>query len=251
MVRSLENEMKNDTYEKDKSYVRIKKFHFVMLMFIVVFLSAGITTLALTFGDEKAVPVLNERKEFSKLYSVYDTLLENYYLEVDERDLVNGAINGMVDSLNDPYSDYMNEEEARSFHQSISSSFEGIGAEIQERDGYIVIVSPIKGSPAEKAGLRPEDKILEVDGESIRGMSATEAVMLIRGDKGTTVELTIERAGIEEPIKVSIVRDTIPIETVYGEMLDEKIGKVQITSFSENTANELVNKLNELQKQGM
>lgn len=157
----------------------------------------------------------------------------------------------MLESLGDPYSDYMNEKEAASFHQSISSSFEGIGAEIQEKDGQIVIVSPLKGSPAEKAGLKPNDIVLSVDGKSLQGMSSTKAVTLIRGKKGTKVELMIKRPGIDEPIKMSIVRDTIPLETVYGEMLGDGIAKVQITSFSENTAKELVDVLNDLQKKGM
>ncbi|MGG0716869.1 S41 family peptidase [Robertmurraya massiliosenegalensis] len=253
VVTILENEELNkESNENQSGFIQMKKFHFVMLLFFVVFLSAGITTFALAFGDEKAVPVISgERKEFEKFYTAYDTIKKSYYKEVDENTLVNGAINGMIESLEDPYSDYMNEEEAASFHQSISSSFEGIGAEIQERDGYIVIVSPLKGSPAEKAGMRPEDKVLSVDGESLQGMSSTEAVLLIRGEKGTKVELEIERSGIEEPLMMTIVRDTIPIETVYGEMIDDEIAKVQITSFSDNTSKELIETLNELQKQGM
>ncbi|MFB9988935.1 S41 family peptidase [Bacillus benzoevorans] len=229
----------------------MKRFHFVMLLFFVVFLSAGITTFALAFGDEKAVTVANERTEFDKLYSAYDTLKGTYFQKVDEGKLIDGAINGMVDALDDPYSDYMDMKEAKSFDDTISSSFNGIGAEIQEQDGYIMVISPIKDSPAEKAGLKPNDKILTVDGKSIQGMSANKAVLLIRGDKGTTVKLSIQRPGVEENMDVSIVRDTIPIETVYGEMLEDGIAKVQITSFSTNTTKELVAKLNELQDQGM
>lgn len=252
VVTILENEELNkESNENHSGFIQMKKFHFVMLLFFVVFLSAGITTFALAFGDEKAVPVISERKEFEKLYTAFDTIKKSYYKEVDENTLVNGAINGMIESLDDPYSDYMNEEEAANFHQSISSSFEGIGAEIQERDGNIVIVSPLKGSPAEKAGIRPEDKVLSVDGESLQGMSSTEAVMLIRGEKGSKVELEIERPGIEDHLMITIVRDTIPIETVYGEMIDDEIAKIQITSFSENTSKELIETLNELQNQGM
>jgi len=222
-----------------------------MLLFFVVFLSAGITTVALAFGDEKAVTVAADRGEFDKLFAAFDTLKNNYYEEVDQEKMINGAINGMVESLDDPYSDYMDSEEAKGFHDSISSSFEGIGAEIQEQDGYITIVSPIKDSPAEKAGLKPNDKVLSVDGKSIQGMSATEAVLLIRGEKGTTVKLSIQRPGVEERMEVPIVRDTIPIETVYGEMLEDGIAKVQITTFSKNTSKELVNTLNDMKNQGM
>ncbi len=249
---SFKSEEKTGEAETKNSFLRIKKFHFAMLLFFLVFLTAGITTFALAFGEDKpAVQVIRDREEFAKLYDAYDTLKNDYYQEVDQEKLINGAIDGMVESLDDPYSDYMSQEDAKNFHQSLSSSFEGIGAEIQERDGNIFIVTPLKGSPAEKAGLQPEDKIMSVDGKSIQGMSATEAVALIRGEKGTDVKLSILRQGAEKPVNVTITRDTIPIETVYGEMLDDGIAKVQITNFSQNTANELVKVLNDLQKQGM
>ena len=238
--------------ETKSSFLRIKKFHFAMLLFFLVFITAGITTFALAFGDDKpAVQVIREREEFAKLYDAYDTIRNGYYEEVDQEKLINGAIDGMLDSLDDPYSDYMSQEDAKNFHQSLSSSFEGIGAEIQERDGHIVVVTPLKGAPAEKAGLKPEDKILAVDGKSLQGMSSTEAVALIRGEKGTDVKLSILRQGAEQPVDVTITRDTIPIETVYGEMLEDGIGKVQITNFSQNTITELVDVLNDLQEQGM
>jgi carboxyl-terminal processing protease len=237
--------------ENKSGYIRLKKFHFIMLLFLVVFLSAGITTFALAFGDEKVVTVGTERQEFNKLYEAFDTLKSGYYKEIDQKKVINGAINGMVESLDDPYSDYMSNEEAENFHGSISSSFQGIGAEIQEKDGHIVIVSPIKGSPAEKAGLKPNDMILSVNGKSLQGMNSTQAVTLIRGKKGTKVELSIQRPGTDAPITVPIIRDEIPIETVYGEMVGDGIAKVQITSFSSNTSKELVDKLNELQGKGM
>lgn len=257
VVNYLEKENNiNESPEQEKvddntGFIRIKKFHFVMLLFFTVILAAGITTIALAFGDEKAVNVGTERSEFNKLYSAYDALIENYYKDVDSDDLVNGAIDGMFTALDDPYSDYMNEEEASSFHESISSSFEGIGAEIQQMDDNIVVVSPIKGSPAEEAGIKPNDIIVSVDGESLQGMSSSEAVLLIRGEKGTTVELEIERAGSDDTLKIPIVRDTIPIDTVYGELTEDKIAEIQITTFSENTASELVDKLNEFYDQGM
>ncbi len=249
-----ENEKKvvnTEIQETKPGFIRMKKFHFIMLLFLVIFLSAGITTFALAFGDEKAVTVGTERSEFDKLYTAFDTLKGKYYEEVDQDTLINGAINGMVEALDDPYSDYMDSSEAKGFHDSISSSFEGIGAEIQEQDGYIMIVSPIKDSPAEKAGLKPNDIVTSVDGKSIQGMSANKAVLLIRGEKGTTVKLAIRRPGVEEQLDVSIVRDTIPIETVYGEMMEDGIANVQITSFSDNTTSELVTILNDMKSQGM
>jgi carboxyl-terminal processing protease len=243
----------NEVNEQHTSgFIKIRKFQFVMLIFFLVFATAGITTFALAFGDEKAVNVgVSERSEFQKLYEAYDALNSNYFKDLEQEDLVNGAINGMLESLEDPYSDYMNQEEAKRFEESITSSFEGIGAEIQEKDGHITIVSPIKGSPAEKAGLRPNDQILEVDGESIQGLSVTDAVLKIRGEKGTDVTLTIQRPGADETTEVEITRDEIPLETVYSEMLDNGIAKVQITSFSDDTYKELTTALQEMKDQGM
>ncbi|MEV5036169.1 peptidase S41 [Bacillus sp. AFS026049] len=248
---SVEEENQKQPKEAGK-FIKIKKFTFIMGIFLVIFLTAGITTIALTFGDEKVESLAPDKHaEFEKLYSTYDKIKDDYYEEVDEEKLVDGAINGMIKSLDDPYSAYMDKKEASSFHESISSSFEGIGAEIQEQDGQIMVVSPIKGSPAEKAGVKPNDIILSVDGKSVEGLSSSEAVLKIRGEKGTKVDLSISRAGESEPIKLTIKRDTIPIETVYAEMLDDGVAKIQVTSFSEHTVQELKTALEEMSKKDM
>ncbi|MEK4229593.1 lmo1851 family serine protease [Solibacillus sp. FSL H8-0538] len=247
------NEQQEQPVKPAGKFLRIKPFAFIMLMFLTILVTAGLTIFALTFGDKKVVEVKVpvERAEFTKLYEAFDELKKNYYMDIDDEEVIYGAINGMFDALGDPYSDYMNKDEADSFNASLSSSFQGIGAEIQERNGYIMVVSPIKNSPAEKAGLLPKDIILEVDGESIKGMSASEAVLLIRGEKGTKVTLTIQRGDAKEPMQVVIVRDDIPVETVYGEMGDDKIAHIQITSFSEDTYEELAGVLEDYDAQGM
>ncbi|MFS8650865.1 MAG: S41 family peptidase [Caldibacillus sp.] len=236
------------------NYFKIKKFHAVLILFLLVFFTAGITAFALSFGDEKVVEKIQvpvERSEFSKLYQAYDLIQETYFEDVDKEALIDGAIDGMVKALGDPYSEYMTAEESEKFFEELSSSFEGIGAHVEQRNDQVVIVAPIKGSPAEKAGLKPNDVILEVDGRSIQGMNVHEAVQLIRGEKGTKVVLTIQRPGIDQPIKVEIIRDVIPIETVYSEMLEDGIGKIQISSFAERTLEELQTAIAELKEQGM
>ncbi|MGG4156904.1 S41 family peptidase [Peribacillus muralis] len=248
---SVEEENQEQPKEAGK-FIKVKKFTFIMGIFLLIFLTAGITTIALTFGDEKVESLAPDKhSEFEKLFSTYDTIKGNYYKDIDEDKLVDGAINGMIKSLDDPYSAYMDKKEASSFHESISSSFEGIGAEIQEQDGHIAVVSPIKGSPAEKAGIKPNDIVLSVDGKSVKGLSSSEAVLKIRGEKGTKVKLTISRAGETDPIEFTIKRDTIPIETVYAEMLDDGVAKIQVTSFSEHTVDELKTSLEEMSKKDM
>ncbi|MFC5587617.1 S41 family peptidase [Sporosarcina soli] len=241
-----------------KRYIKLKPFSFVMLVFGLVLATAAVTFFALTTGEDKVVDVVSppkassvERKEFQKLYDAYDEMKANYYDEIDETAIIDGAINGMIDALGDPYSDYLNEKEARQLNESISSSFEGIGAEIQEKNGYINVVSPIKNSPAERAGILPNDMIIAVDGVSIQGMSSSEAVLLIRGEKGTTVTLSIKRGEAVEPVDVKIVRDVIPLETVYAEMLDDGIAHIHITSFSEGTTKELLSALDDMEAKGM
>lgn len=239
VVKQMENQQQ--TTKPAGRYLRIKPFAFLMLLFLVILVTAGLTIFALTFGEEKVVEVKVpvERQEFAQLYDAFDELNTKYYKEVDKEKLVEGAVNGMVDALDDPYSDFMTKKEAQEFSESLSGSFQGIGAEVQDSNGQIMIVSPIKNSPAERAGLLPNDIVVEVDGKNIEGKTTTEAVSLIRGEKGTEVKLLIKR-GDAEPMTVTIKRDDIPIETVYGEMLDGGIAHIQITSFSETTSDELV-----------
>ncbi len=233
--------------------LRIKPFAFIMVLFFTVIATAGLTIFALTFGEKKVVEVKVpvEHTEFAKLYDAYELLKLKYYTDFDQELAVNGAINGMLESLSDPYSDYMTVEESNIFNESLSSSFQGIGAEVQERNGFIMVVSPIKNSPAERAGILPKDIILSVDDESIKGMSVNEAVQLIRGPKGTEVTLMIQREGVEAPFEMTITRDDIPVETVYGTLDDNKIAHIQITSFSFETYKELTTILADFEKQGM
>lgn len=263
VVNNLDDQQNNHEHQNEQAeidhqnapaskYIRLKPFFFIMLIFTLILSTAGLTIFALTFGEDKVVEVGSpERREFQKLYQAYDDLKAEYYADIDQEALVNGAINGMIDALGDPYSDYMNQDEAAQFEESISSSFQGIGAEIQERNGFISVVSPIKNSPAEKAGILPNDQIIAVDGESIQGMSASEAVLLIRGEKGTSVSLTIKRGDMSDPMEITIVRDEIPIETVYAELLEDQVAHIQITSFSQNTYDELLKAITDMEEKGM
>jgi carboxyl-terminal processing protease len=192
----------------------------------------------------------NDEKELKKVEQAYELIKNRYVEKVDEDKLIQGAIQGMINTLNDPYSVYMDEETSQQFTESLDSSFEGIGAEVSMIDGKVTIVAPIKNSPAEKAGLKPNDQILRVNGESLEGLDLYEAVLKIRGKKGTTVQLDILRPGVKEIIKVKVVRDEIPIETVYDSVKTyngKKVGYLEVTSFSENTARDFKEKLANLE----
>lgn len=184
----------------------------------------------------------------------YDLINQHYIEDVDEQQLLEGAIQGMLETLNDPYSSYMNAEAMERFNEQIQSSFQGIGAEVSMVDGKVTIVAPIKNSPAEKAGLRPNDQILKVDDEDLEGLDLNEAVEKIRGEKGSEVVLTVQRQGTSEPFEVTIVRDEIPIETVYAstENVDgKKTGIIEITTFSETTAEEFNEAMTNMENDGI
>lgn len=224
---------------------------FVKLLLVVIITAAAASSITWLVANQKNSPMVSaaDDQKFNKLMSTYEKINSKYYEKVDDQKLVDGAIKGMIEALGDPYSTYMNQEEAAGFQQNISSSFEGIGAQVEEKQGQILIVAPLKGSPAEEAGLKPHDQILKVDDKSIEGMNVNDAVSHIRGEKGTNVKLLLNRTGVGQ-VEVTIKRDTIPIETVYSKMRDNQIGEIQITSFSESTSSELTKAIGELKQEG-
>ncbi|OIK16365.1 peptidase S41 [Bacillus sp. MUM 116] len=192
----------------------------------------------------------NSTENLEKVDLAYELILNRYVEKVDRKKLVEGAIQGMLSTLNDPYSVYMDKETAKQFSQTLDSSFEGIGAEVGMEDGKIVIVSPFKNSPAEKAGLKPKDQILKIDGKSVQGLDLNKATLKIRGKKGTTVMLEIARPTLKDPMTIEVMRDEIPLETVHAatkEQNGKKLGYIQITSFSENTAADFKKEMSSLE----
>lgn len=190
-------------------------------------------------------------EEAEKIGTALNLIEGNYYKDIDRSALVDGAINGMMEALSDPYSTYMGQETAQQFEESIEGSFSGIGAEVSLKDGNVVVVSPIKGSPAEKAGIRSQDVLLSVNGESLEGLELNAAVAKIRGAKGSTAKIKLKRNGVTEPIEYAIVRDDVALETVNARLEDNGIGVIEITQFSLNTAERFKEELTNLETKGM
>lgn len=204
--------------------------------------------------QEMKVTEQTSPEDLRKVNKAYELILSQYVEEIKSDKLIEGAIQGMLSVLEDPYSVYMNKETAQQFNQALESSFEGIGAEVGMVDGKIVIVSPFKNSPAEKAGLKPNDEILKIDGKSVEGLDLSKATIKIRGKKGTKVGLEIARKGLKEPLIIHVTRDEIPIETIHASMKEQdgkKVGYIEITSFSEDTAEDFKKELNSLEKKDM
>lgn len=172
--------------------------------------------------------------DFSRVEQLYDVLRRNYDGELAANDLIDGMMHGLAGATGDPYTAYLNAEEAEEFNQQLSGTFSGIGAELGVDDeDNIVIVSPIEGFPAEKAGLRPQDRIVGIDGESTAGLTIFEAVNKIRGPKGSEVKLQVMRG--DEEMEITITRADIVIPSVEYEIVDN-IGYVQINQFGEDTS---------------
>lgn len=192
-------------------------------------------------------------EELAKLSAVYKLVEQRYVESIDRKALTEGALDGLVQALGDPYSEYLNKEEVETFSEHINSSFTGIGAEVALQDGRVVVVSPIKNSPAERAGLKAGDVIVSVNGDALQGLDLTKAVEKIRGPKGTQAKLKVLREGASEAMDIIVVRDDISLETVDGGMLPggDKIGLIEIRQFAVNTGERFAEELQKLEEAGL
>ncbi|HHW18737.1 MAG TPA: S41 family peptidase [Firmicutes bacterium] len=181
-----------------------------------------------------------------KIYGIVNLLEKTFYKDVDRAKLLEGAARGVVAGLGDPYSVYMTKQEWEEFLIRTSGEYSGIGVNIGVKDGRVQIISPIKGTPAEKAGLKANDVILKVDGKPVS--TSDEAASLIRGPAGTEVTLTIFRDG--ESFDVSIVRQEISIPAVDYSMKEPGIGYIELSSFNEHSYMEMAKALSDLKSQG-
>lgn len=181
-------------------------------------------------------------------WKVWDVLEEDYFdvEEISDEEMIYGSIEGLVSSLEDPYTVFMDPQDSKEFSDSLHGELEGIGAELTEEDGVLTIVAPLKDSPAEKAGLLPKDIIYKIEDEFAADYSMYEAIMKIRGEKGTPVNLTILREGADDPIEVTIVRDSIIIDTVDMEELEDDIFYMSISQFNDQTFDEFKEKASTL-----
>ncbi len=173
---------------------------------------------------------------FDQYWEVWRKVKEKYVQPVDEVKLFYGSIQGMVNGLGDPYSAYFPPVEAEEFVKELSGEFEGVGMEVGMKKDQIIVVAPIAGSPAEKAGIRPQDSILQIDGQETFGLSLSEAVSKIRGPKGTTVTLTVLPNNGKETREVKIERQAITIPSVTWKQQEGNIVYIRIGYFNDKTS---------------
>jgi carboxyl-terminal processing protease len=187
---------------------------------------------------------------FKPFWEAWNIIHDQYVDQpVDDVKLMQGAINGMMQSLGDEHSTYMDPTTYKTANSELAGSYEGIGAYVDTKADYLTILSPIPGSPAEKAGLQPGDKIIKIDGVDMTGIDTEVAHQKVLGPAGSTVVLTVARKNVPDLLEFSIVREKIVIKSATGKMLENNIAYVQVNTFGENTTSELKATLTDLMAQ--
>ncbi|MFC4253806.1 PDZ domain-containing protein [Altererythrobacter xixiisoli] len=185
--------------------------------------------------------------EFAKFFAIYQQVKANYVQPVEDDVLIKGAINGMLAAL-DPHSAYLDGAALERLETMIDGKYQGLGISVQMDDGAVKVVSPFKGSPADKAGVKAGDFITHVDGKLVYGLELDEAVRQMRGPAGTSVRLTLFRTGRDEPFDVSVTRGTIELEPVTWELEDGGLGVISVNEFSADVGKDVNDALNDLKR---
>ncbi|MCK5320044.1 S41 family peptidase [Candidatus Parcubacteria bacterium] len=249
---------KKETIKKKINFKNYKRFLLIILVILLMLLSFGsgiyITTkneIAKQLAVEKVIyagkligkyqeeksGMLSQDIDFNLFWDTWDALQSQYvdHEEAGDKKLFYGALKGMVSSLKDPYTVFMDPKIAKDFSDDLAGTFEGIGAEIGIKNDILTIIAPLPGMPAEKAGLKAGDKIFSIDDVSTQGISIDEAVNRIRGPKQTEVILSISRKGLDEIKQISIIRGKIVVSSIRTELRDDNIFVIKILNFNNDT----------------
>ncbi|GAB4534554.1 MAG: S41 family peptidase [Thermodesulfovibrionia bacterium] len=220
---------------------------------IILWTLVGITIFTLLMFSkwtllDSASAVENESYKRLKVFAEAITLLkENYVEEIDDKQLIYGAIKGMLSSL-DPHSSFMTPEAYKEMQVDTKGEFGGLGIQIGIKDNMLTVIAPIEDTPAFRAGIKAGDRILKINGESTKDMSLYDAVSKLRGAKGTSVTITIMREGFEKPEDITIVRDIISIKSVKSKVIDDGIGYIKLLQFQQKTGSDIEDALTTIKK---
>lgn len=214
------------------------------------------TIIAKKEDNEKTDKKLDDEYVLERINDVKSMIDKNYYKKADDYDVLMGMLKGAVSSLNDPYSYYMTEDEYKKFNEETDGEFAGLGIYVSGSidDNLITIVSPMKGTPADRAGLKTDDKIIKINGEDFTADKMDDAVKIMRGKPGEKVKITIlrrDKNGKAKFLDFDIVREIIKVQTVSSKLLKDNIGYISISGFDTPTYNDFNKQYKELKKQGM
>jgi len=205
------------------------------------------TILSLFFFEKSFSENLDIYKKIDLFGEVLEKINKEYVDEVDQSKNMDAAINGLLQSL-DPYSAYMTPESFEGMQTETSGKFGGLGIEVGMEAGVVKVISPIDNTPASKAGLKAGDYIVKIDGIQVQGKSLMDAVDLMRGPVGSSIEITVRRRGVKKSLIFNIKREIIQIQSVKSELIDNNIGYIRLTSFNENSSEQIKNNVNKLNK---
>ena len=210
----------------------------IMIISIIIFLNTKIVSAA---------------QDGNKLYKKIDLFSEvlekiekEYVEEIDQSEVMDSAINGVLQSL-DPYSSYMSPEIFKESNTETSGKFGGLGIEVSMESGVVKVISPIDDTPASRAGIKAGDYIVRINGEQVQGKTLFEAVNLMRGPVGSSIEITVRRKGLKKAKIFKIIREVIEIQSVVSELIDKEIGYLRLRAFNENSDNQLKKEINKLE----
>jgi carboxyl-terminal processing protease len=250
--------MKKSTYLIKDNSSAPKILGLIILLFFVFALGwhvganqAQKTQSGIFSQDKVSMSTGDEKVDMQLFWDVWSLLASRYVdpQALDFKKMIYGSIRGMVLSLDDPYTTFLTPKENKDFQNSMDGTLEGIGAELTFRNELITVVSPLKNSPAKKAGLQPEDVILKIDGVDTSTFTFEQAVMKIRGPKGSKVVLTISRKGYDKPIDLTIVRQTVNVSSVDWSMKGD-IAVIEINQFGSKTQDEFSKAISEILPKG-
>ena len=211
--------------------------HLVILLFIH----------SLLFSNYLSANENDIYKKIDLFGEVLEKINEEYVDEINQSDSMDSAINGLLQSL-DPYSAYMSPEIFNEMQTETSGEFGGLGIEVGMEAGVVKVISPIDDTPASRAGLKAGDYIVKIEDTQVQGKSLSEAVDLMRGPVGSSIELTVRRRGEKKALTFNITREIIKIQSVKADLLENDIGYIRLTSFNENSGEQIENKIEELEK---
>lgn len=237
----------------EKKQFKISETITLVIITLIIGFILGLSIFKVMYENKEETKTIYQDEELNKFVENYKYIIDNYYGDLDKKELIDNAISGMLESIDDPYTTYIDEDSSNTFSTTLEGSFEGIGVEIvNDSDNNIIVYSVIKDSPAEKAGIKPLDILLEINGKSLEGISTSEFVSMIKNNESPEITLKIKREN--EILDIEVKRQLVTISSVENTIFErenKKIGYIYISIFANNTYSQFKKQLEELEKEGI